>query len=144
MTISLEAVAMMFFGTLISVIAYFIKRDIARFERSIEEQNKAIIEQGRALAAFQTQLATVLKVTEWIGHLDRFFGEGGGQQRIWKVIDKIQHDQSQLRDRDHWIANKLTIIKGRMELGGTKFLEGEWSMPEWKSGDSDVKERGGR
>ena len=90
------------------------------------------------LAGMAQQIATVLEVGKWNGNLQRFFGEGGGQARIWRSVEELQFNEQQFRERLHWIANKLAVLKGSMEVQGMKCGDpSTWSMPEWKS----MKER---
>lgn len=129
---TVESLVMLFFGSLATSIAWFIKRDIGRFEKHIEEQSKATIANTTAINSLQVQIATLISIAEWSGHLERFFGEGGGNKRIWVAIEDIRKDNEKLRERDHWFMNKLAIIKGRCEMNGIKFSENEsWIIPSW-------------
>jgi hypothetical protein len=129
--LSLETIVIGLFGTLIAVITWFIKRDISRFERHIESHAESIAKATESINQLQIQIGGMVGLREWIGHLDRFFGESGGQKRMWIAIEGIKDDVNRIREREHWIANKVAIIKGRCEIAGMKFGTDEWTIPVW-------------
>lgn len=44
-------------------------------------------------------------------------------------VEKMKEETSLLRRRDHFFANKLMLIKTRMEKQGTDFGDTDWNMP---------------
>ncbi len=141
MTIQLEVMFIGGLSILITVVAWFIKRDIARFERVLEKHASDLSKHAESLATIMQQVTSALEVAKWTPNLQRFFGDGGGNARIWKAIESLQFDMEQSRERHHWMANKMAILKGSMEVQGMKCGDpAGWVIPEWKLiKEKDVK-----
>lgn len=140
MTIPTDHLVIMFVGAVASVIAWFVRRDIARFEQIAEEQRKLLQQHSEAMHSVQSQIGRVIELGKWQPNLERFFGEGGGNSRLWKAIEILTHDVGQLRERDHFLINKLTVIKGRCDIVAKKYpdlgfnpTKDDWILPEWTS-----------
>jgi hypothetical protein len=125
-------------GCVVSVIAWFIKRDVGRFERAVEKQSDILEKHSTMLATMQSELARVIAVGNWEPNLQRFFGEGGGQARLWASVEALEKDVEQLRERDHWVVNKLAVIKARTDscgCSGDSKDQTDWALPEWRTAD---------
>ena len=136
MTIDLHTVATGALLGMISVIGWFLRRDIARFEKMMETHHLELSKHNELLAVMAKDIATVLNIGKWNENLTRFFGDNGGHARLWRNIESLQFDMEQCRERHHWIVNRITVIKGSMESQNLKCgsLDGTgWSMPEWKT-----------
>jgi len=126
-------ITMIVVGVIIPIVGWFIKRDIHRFEKTAEKQSELLEKHNDSLVAIQTQIAQVVSIGKWEPNLQRFFGDGGGNARIWRAIEALQFDMEQSRERHHWIANKMAVLKGSMEVAGMKCGDpAGWQMPEWK------------
>lgn len=134
MTIELSHIFMAFIGIIMSVIGWFLKRDIARFEKMMDKHNDQLGKHTESLAKISEQIAQVLEIGKWNAQLQRFFGEGGGHARLWRNIEELQFNEAQIRERLHWFMNRMSIIKGSMEMANLKCGNADgWTMPEWKS-----------
>lgn len=134
MTINAEAVFLAGLSALVMVVAWFIRRDIARFEKVLDKHASDLSKHAESLTTMMGQVNAALEVAKWTPNLQRFFGEGGGNARIWKAIEALQFDTEQSRERHHWIANKMCILKGSMEMQGMKCGDPTgWVLPDWKS-----------
>jgi hypothetical protein len=121
-------------GILVSVVSWFLKRDIHRFEDAMKAHNAELSKHSEMLSSMSFQIQSALEVGKWIPNFQRFFGEGGGNSRIWRSIEKLEFDIEQSRERSHWLSNKMGILKGSMEVQGMKCGDpAGWAMPEWKS-----------
>lgn len=143
MTIPIETVFIGGVSILVTVISWFIKRDIARFEKVLEKHSADLADHSKALATVAQQVAAALEVAKWIPHLNRFFGDGGGLSRVWRNIEQINFDIEQCRERDHWFVNRLSVIKGSMEMQNLKCGgdQSSWTCPAWKHAADDSEDK---
>lgn len=120
-------------GAVLSVIAWFIKRDLSRFEKTMDSHNAALHKHSEALSSLSVQVSQLVEFQKWVPQLQRFFGENGGHARIWRNIEDLQQGEQNTRDRFHWMMNKMAILKGSMEMQGMKCGDpAGWVMPDWK------------
>lgn len=133
MTIDVQQIVILAVGVVVSVIGWFIKRDLARFERQMEAHNESLNRHSESLASLSTQVTQLVEFQKWVPQLQRFFGDGGGHARLWRNIEGLQAGEQQTRDRFHWFINRLSVIKGSMEMQNLK-CGGDpqsWIMPGW-------------
>lgn len=108
----------------LGVIGWFIRRDISRFEKTVSTLHDSIND-------IKEQVRGVSEIVKLQPDMIRFFGTNGGQQRIWEEIGKFKTDIERLRERDHWVANKLSIIKGKLEHPKAKLSKEDWELPKF-------------
>jgi len=133
-----NAVMIASFGIAVSVIGWFLKNEHNRNEKMVAHINDQL---AKALVEFGTlngRIDELSKLTEHVPDMRRFFGPRGGQSRLW---GRIEHDVEQIREREHFLIQKLSIIKGSLDMQGIKCGNPEtvWQMPEWKSYKPDME-----
>jgi hypothetical protein len=109
----------------LGVVGWFVRRDVSRFEKSVTGLNESINE-------IKDKVNGVSEVVKLQPDMIRFFGATGGQARLWNEIKDLRDCIDQLRERDHWLINKMTIIRGKIDSPKTKLSNEEWDLPPFK------------
>lgn len=134
MSIGLETIFIGALSIMVATIAWFIKRDIARFENVLEKHAEGLSRNSESLASMMHQVNSALEVAKWNPQLQRFFGDDGGHARLWRAIEDLNGQLDMSRRRHHWFANKLAVVKGSMEVAGLKCGDpAGWVMPDWEA-----------
>lgn len=122
-------------GGLCGIIAYFQKSLFDRFEKSNDKIEAIVTDWGlikKDIGNLMHDLDKLSKAAESIVILKR------DQQSIWRNVDdlknrctKLEEISEVVRERTHFLANKLTVIRGKMEEEGSEFAE-DWEFPTLK------------
>jgi hypothetical protein len=136
--ISLDQALIASFGAIVSLLWWFIKREFSKFEERERETRTSISNIEKHISQAHGRLDELSKLVDHVPDMRRFFGPKGGQARLW---GRMEHDMGQIREREHFLIGKMSVIKGSLEVAGIKCGNPDtiWHLPEWKSyqGDAD-------
>lgn len=126
------------FGAAVAVIGWFLRNEHQRNEKRAEDIRAELTKFAIAFGEVRGRLDELAKLIDHVPDMRRFFGPRGGQARLW---GRIEHDIEQIREREHYIINKMSIIKGTLDMNGIKCGSPDtvWQMPEWKTYKPDME-----
>lgn len=114
---------------IVGSLVFLMKRELARLDK-MQMLVESIASEVKIAAELRASLAAM--------NIDyiKFFGDRGERSTLWRRIDEIKEVQERMennmRERDHYIANKMMVILGKMQVA--KMIDNaEFNLPEYRS-----------